>query len=83
MTRKLPKSITDIYTKELEACRLQADAYDALRSFIVSQLGKSKWASYCELLRLPCTVENIKPSEVYAKLKRHLPYGQIPIATCF
>jgi len=27
---KLPKSILDIYTEELDACRDQADAYDAL-----------------------------------------------------
>ena len=65
---KLPKSITDIYSEELDACRDQADAYDALQSFIISQFGKSKWASYFELLRLPCIVENIKPSKMYAKL---------------
>ena len=33
---KLPKSITDIYSEELAACRDQANAYDALRSFIIS-----------------------------------------------
>ena len=72
---KLPKSITDIYSEELDACRDQADAYDALQSFIISQFGKSKWAAYFDLLHLPCTVESIKPSEMYAKLKRLLPFG--------
>ena len=39
---KLRKSITNIYTEELEACRLQADPYDALRLFIISQFDPSK-----------------------------------------
>jgi len=72
---QLPRSITDIYPQELEVCCHQDDAYDALRSFIVSQFGRSKWAANFELLRLPCTVEDIKPTEVLAKLKRHLPSG--------
>jgi hypothetical protein len=59
----------------LDTCRDQADAYDALRTFVILQFGKCKWASYLKLLRLPCTVENVKPSEVYAKLKRLLPFG--------
>ena len=39
---KLPKSILDIYSEELDACRDQADAYDALRTFVISQFGKCK-----------------------------------------
>ena len=80
---QLPRSITDIYPQELEVCCHQDDAYDALRSFIVSQFSRSKWAAYFELLRLPCAVEDIKPTEVLAKLKRHLPSGQIVKSTCF
>ena len=59
---KLPKSIMDVYTRELDALFLQDDPYEALHHFIISQFGKSKWISYFELLRLPVTVEDIRPS---------------------
>ena len=69
----------DAYTRELDALFLQEDPYEALRHFMISQFGKSKWISYFELLRLPVTVEDIRPSAVYAKLKSLLLYllGQI------
>ena len=66
---KLPKSIMDVYTRELDALFLQDDPYEALRRFVISQFGKSKWLSYFELLTLPPTVEDIKPSAVYDKLR--------------
>ena len=72
---KLPKSIMDVYTRELDALFLQDDPYEALRHFVILQFGKSKWLSYFELLRLPSTVEDIRLSLVYGKLRSLLPYG--------
>ena len=71
---KLPKSITGVYMAELDALFLQDDPYEALCDFIVSQFGRNKWAAYFDLLRLPCTVEDTKPSLMYARLKRFLPH---------
>jgi hypothetical protein len=39
---KLPRSIMDAYTRELDALFLQEDPYEALRHFMISQFGKSK-----------------------------------------
>jgi len=64
----------DAYTRELDALFLQEDPYEALRHFMISHFGKSKWISYFELLRLPVTVEDIRPSAVYSKLKSLLPF---------
>jgi hypothetical protein len=72
---KLPKSITGVYMAELDALFLQDDPYEALCDFIVSQFGRNKWAAYFDLLRLPCTVEDTKPSLMYARLKSLLPTG--------
>ena len=65
----------DAYTRELDALFLQEDPYEALRHLVISQFGKSKWISYFELLRLPATVEDIRHSAVYSKLKSLLPFG--------
>ena len=40
---KLPRSIMDAYTSELDALFLQEDPYEALRRFLLAQFGKSKW----------------------------------------
>ena len=72
---KLPRSIMDAYTSELDALFLREDPYEALRHFLISQFGKSKWISYFELLRLPVIVEDIRPLAVFTKLKSLLPFG--------
>ena len=75
---KLPRSITDAYTSELDALFQQDDPYEALRHFLIEQFGKSKWISYFELLSLPVVAEDIRPSAVYQKLKSLLPFGADP-----
>ena len=72
---KLPRSITDAYTSELDALFQQDDPYEALRHFLITQFGKSKWISYFELLSLPVVAEEGRPSAVYQKLKSFLPFG--------
>ena len=71
---KLPRSIMDAYTSELDALFLREDPYEALCHFFLAEFGKSKWISYFELLSLPVVVEDIRPSAVYQKLKRLLPF---------
>jgi hypothetical protein len=41
-------------------------------------IGKSKWQSYFELLRLPMEMQGLKPSVLMGKLKQHLPPGVSP-----
>jgi hypothetical protein len=62
----------------LDVCNESDEPFAYLKNSLLMQIGKSKWQSYFELLRLPMEMQGLKPSVFMGKLKQHLPPSVSP-----
>jgi hypothetical protein len=74
----LPKQVLRDILDTLDVCNDSDEPFDFLKNTLLGQIGKSKWQSYFELLRLPIEMQGLKPSGLLGKLKQHLHPGMSP-----
>jgi hypothetical protein len=58
----LPKQVLWDILDTLNVYNDSAEPFDFLKHTLLGQVGKSKWQSYFELLRLPMEMQGLKPS---------------------
>jgi hypothetical protein len=63
-----PKQVLWDILDTLDVCNNSDEPFDFLKNTLLGQFGKSKWQSYCELLRLPMEMQGLKPSVLMGKL---------------
>ncbi len=74
----LPKQVLRDILDTIDVCNDSDEPFDFLKNTLLGQIGKSKWQSYFELLRLPMEMQGLKPSVLMGKLKQNLPPGVSP-----
>jgi hypothetical protein len=68
----LPKQVLWDFLDTVDVYNDSNQPFESLKTFLLGQLGKSKWQSYFELLCLPLEMQGLKPSIFMRKLKQHL-----------
>jgi hypothetical protein len=56
----------------VDACNDSDQPFDAPKTVLLGQFGKSKWQSFFELLRLPLEMQGLKPDILMGKPKQFL-----------
>jgi hypothetical protein len=74
----LPKQVLWDILDTVDVCNNSDEPFNFLKNTLLGQFGKSKWQSYCGLLRLPMEMQGLKPSVLMGKLKQNLPPGASP-----
>jgi hypothetical protein len=79
----LPKQVLQDILDTLDVFNDSDEPFEHLKNTLLGQLGKSKWQSYFELLRLPMEMQGLKPRILMGKLKQHLPPTVSPVNDFF